>query len=64
MKKYVGMNHFPPPLGIDRQHGWYMDGERIVYGPIPDGVRMVTDHRNGLTTPSVRPELRVVKHGY
>ena len=60
MKKYVGMNHFPPPPGMDLVQGWYMDGDRCVYGPVPVGAIMVTDHRNGLTTPRAKPELRLI----
>lgn len=31
--KYVGMNHFPPPAGADREHGW--SGRR--FGPLAPG---------------------------
>lgn len=34
MRKYIGMNHFPPPPGLDRRHGWHGPGERT-YGPLP-----------------------------
>ena len=33
MKRYVGMNHFPPPLGLDASHGWFTANGMTKYGP-------------------------------
>lgn len=35
MRKYVGMNVFPPPPGIDQPHGWFTANGLTKYGPLP-----------------------------
>lgn len=40
MRKYIGMNHYPPPEHGDRAHGWHFQNGRECFGPLPDVVRL------------------------
>lgn len=44
MRKYVGMNHFPPPENGDRPHGWHFVNGRECFGPIPAYARQSPSH--------------------